>query len=224
MEVFKYALQGKISYPKEILAMLSPVCAACLGMVFGSTLKLAIDGDIPLMFVGFTPGQYPVISLENFLKVNSCMFLSEKVYKDDPLDIIKIIRDPINERFGEKIDRYFFDSQYIEKGLNVPVILFPFHALTDYDEMEIFSSIAELGCERPKDTDACSTNCLLNSPGNYACVNQLGYHPYIGELSMLVRQGKLSREKALEAEKLDTGSFAMSSSLEKLGLTLKDLV
>ena len=161
--VFADALKGKIPYPKEIRAMLSPVCAACLGMVFGSTLHLAIRLKIPIMFVGFTPGQYPAISLENFLKVNSCVFISEKIYKDDPLDILKVLRDPIDERFGEAAAKYFFKSQYIKKGLKTPLVLFPFHTFFDYDEKKILTEIVKLGWERPKDTDSCSTNCLLNT-------------------------------------------------------------
>ncbi len=222
-ELFAYALKGNIPYPKEILAMLSPVCATCLGMVFGSTIKLAIKLKIPLMFIGFTPGQYPAISLENFFKVKSCMFLSSKVYKDDPVDIIKIIRDPIDEQFGGKVEKYFFKSQYIEKGLKVPTILFPFHIFLDYDEKTILKVISRLGWVKPEDTDTCSTNCLLNTIGNYACLKQLKYHPYIGEMSLLVREGKISRKEAIKAEKVDENSFAMRYSLKKLELNKKGL-
>jgi predicted PP-loop superfamily ATPase len=217
-EIFTYALTGNIPYPKEILAMMSRVCAVCLGMVFGTTINLAIRHKIPLMFIGFTPGQYPAISLENFLKVNSCIFLSDKVYKDDPLDILKIISDPIREKFGEKVKDYYFKSQYIDKGLAVPKVLLPYHALLDYDEKNILREIEKLGWLKPQDTDACSTNCLLNTVGNLASLKQLKYHPYIGELGYLVRQGKLGRNEAIEAEKTKANSFAMRYSLKKLGL------
>ena len=109
-EIFNYALSGQISYPKEVLSMLSPVCAVCLGMVFGTTMKIAKRHKIPLLFVGFTPGQYPMISLENFLKVESCMYLASTVYKDDPLDVLKILRDPIEEKFGKKAGKYFLKA------------------------------------------------------------------------------------------------------------------
>ena len=70
-KIFNHALTQKTSYPKEILSMMSPLCVTCQGMVFGTTLKLAKEYKIPLMFIGYTPGQYPIISLENYLKVNS---------------------------------------------------------------------------------------------------------------------------------------------------------
>ena len=223
-KVFSYALAGKIPYPKEILALTSPVCAVCIGMVFGSTINLAIELKIPLMFIGFTPGQYPSISLENFLKVESCMFLSDKVYRDDPLDILKVLADPVREQFGAEVNRYYFKSQYFSKELFVPKVLFPFHVILDYNEEHIIETISKIGWIRPKDTDTCSTNCLLNTAGNYACVKQLGYHPYIGELSHLAREGKISRRKALASTKIEEDSYAMRQSLRKLNLKKNDIV
>ena len=217
-ELFTYALTERISYPKEILSMVSQLCAVCIGIVFGTAINLAIDLKVPLLFFGFTPGQYPAISLENFLKVDSCLFFSDKVYRDDPLDVLKILSDPIRERFGRKVNKYFFKSHYIPKDLPVPKILFPFHALLDYDEKEIVRKISGLGWIKPKDTDPCSTNCLLNSVGNYACLKQLGYHPYVGELSFLAREGKMTQKEVVEAEKFDEDSYAMTNSLKKLGL------
>lgn len=217
-EVFTFALTENIPYPKEILAMMSQVCAVCIGMVFGSTIYLAIKHRIPLMFVGFTPGQYPAVTLENFLKLKSCLFLSEKVYKDDPEDILKIISDPVRERFGEKVNPYFFRSQYVEKGLPVPRVLLPYHALLEYDEKEILREIDKLGWKKPKDTDSCSTNCLLNTMGNQASQKHLGYHPYIGEMAYLVRQGKISRAEALSAEQQKVNQRTIAHCLRKLGI------
>ncbi len=172
------------------------------------------------MFVGFTPGQYPAISLENFMKVESCMFISDKVYKDDPLDVLKIIADPIREKFGEKVNKYFFRSQYIEKGLFTPKVLMPFHALLDYDESKILKQIAKLGWKKPADTDSCSTNCLLNALGNMSSIKKLGYHPYIGELSYLVRIGKISRKNALEVEQANTNPETVKHCLKKLEMEI----
>ena len=222
-EVFTYALRGKVPYPKEILAMVSPVCAVCIGMVFGATLDLATELKIPLMFTGFTPGQYPAISLENFLKVNSCLFFSDKIYRDDPEDVLKILADPIKEQFGEKAGRYFFRSQYIPKGMKAPKVLFPFHALLEYDEKEIIRQISRLGWVRPEDTDSCSTNCLLNSLGIYTCLKQMGYHPYVGELSYLVLQGRISRKEAIAAEQINGDSPAIKESLKRLRLDKSEI-
>ncbi|MFC1632404.1 hypothetical protein ACFL1I_02005 [Candidatus Omnitrophota bacterium] len=223
-KVFTQALLNKFPYPKEILALASPVCAVCIGMVFGSTINLAMESKIPLMFIGFTPGQYPTISLENFLKVQSCMFLSDKVYRDDPLDILKVLADPVKEQFGHQVEKYYFSSQYFSTGLPVPKVLFPFHVIVDYDEKQILREIAKIGWVKPKDTDSCSTNCLLNTAGNYACVKQLRYHPYIGELAHSVREGKISRRQALETARTKTDSYALKRSLRALGLSKNEII
>ncbi len=223
-ELFRFALIENIPYPKEILAMMSQVCAVCWGMVFGTTIHLATQLKIPIMCIGFTPGQYPSISLENFLKVESCLFLSKKVYKDDPMDVIKILTDPIIEKFGEKVSKYYFRSQYVPDDLFVPKVLLPYHVLVDYNEKVIVKEIAKLGWVKPSDTDSCSTNCLINTLSSYIAVNKKGYHPYIGELSQLVREGKMKREEALKAEEIERESYAMKFSCKKLKLNKIRLV
>jgi len=217
-EIFTYVLTEETPYPKTVLSMMSPLCAACQGMIFGTTMKLAIENNIPLLFIGYTPAQYPIVSFENFLKVNSCVYLSSKIYKDDPLDLIKIARDPIEERIGAKINNYFFKSQYIDNRLKVPKVLFPLHALFNYDEDKIYDIISKLGWIKPKDTDACSTNCLVNSLGIYLFVKKLGYHPYVGQLSALARDGKISYNDVINSENIELNSFAIKYSCDKLKL------
>jgi hypothetical protein len=222
-DIFTFALTETIPYPKEILSMMSQVCATCLGMVLGTTIYEAIKRKIPLIFTGFTPGQYPAISLENFFKVDSCVFLSEKVYRDDPLDVFKIMADPIREKLGGKVEKYFFKSQYMPEKTFIPKILFPFHALLRYSESKILNDITELGWEKPKDTDSCSTNCLLNTMGNYSSMKHNKYHPYIGELSYLVREGLMTRREAIKAEKIEVKSFAMKYGCKKLNIHFNSL-
>jgi hypothetical protein len=222
-KIFTHVLKNKTAYPKEILAMMSPLCTACQGIILGTTVKLAIREKIPLVFTGYTPGQCPDIGFENFLKVKSNIYFSSVVYKDDPLDLPKIIRDPIDEICGDEIEDLYFKSQYIENEESFPKILFPYHALEDYDEKKIYSKLVKLGWKRPEDTDPCSTNCLLNTLSNYVSIKQYGYHPYIGELSFLIREGKMSYEEAIKAEKIDESSYAMRYSLKKLGLTKKEI-
>ncbi|MCM8824323.1 MAG: hypothetical protein NC822_06605 [Candidatus Omnitrophica bacterium] len=219
VKILKSDLSSPLPYPKELLSMMSSVCVVCQGMVFGTTLKQAQKYKVPLMFIGYTPGQYPIISLENYFKVKSCVYFSSQVYKDDPLDIIKIARDPLDERFGKEIEPYYFKSQYIEKDEFVPSVLFPFHALVDYDEKIIYEKIYDLGWKKPQDTDPCSTNCLLNMIGNYFTMKRFGYHPYIGELSFLVREGKLSYQNALQYEYMDEAGFASHPIVKQLGLS-----
>lgn len=221
--VFRDVLTQRIIYPKELTAMLSPLCATCQGMILAFAFRLAVDKQIPIVFVGFTPGQYPDVSYENFLKSKSCIYFTDSVYKDDPPDIIKIIRDPIDEISGEEAGKYYLKSQYLAKGEKYPHVLFPFHAVFEYDEKKIYKKIESRGWVKPEDTDTCSTNCLINTLGNYVFVRQYSYHPYVAEISFMVRNGLLTYNDALKLEKIDENSKAMKFSLRKLGLSKKNV-
>lgn len=223
-KIFRDALTQKISYPTELISMLSTLCATCQGIVLGFAVRFAMDKDIPLVFVGFTPGQYPDVSYENFLKSKSCIYFTDTVHKDDPPDVIKMIRDPIDEISGEEAGKYYFKSQYVGKNEKCPHILFPFQTVFDYDEKVIYERIKSKGWQKPKDTDSCSTNCLVNTVGNYAFLKQYGYHPYAAEISALVREGLLTVKQAIKMGKIDENSKAMNSCLKKLQLTKKELI
>ena len=82
----------------------------------------------------------------------------------------------------------------------------------------MIKTISKLGWEKPKDTDPFSTNCLLNSIGNYACQEQRKYHPYAAEYSHLVREGKMSRQAFIKADAICDNPFATQYALKKLRL------
>jgi 7-cyano-7-deazaguanine synthase in queuosine biosynthesis len=222
-KIFRAALKGDISYPKELTAMLSPLCVTCQGMILASAFRLAVEKHIPLVFVGFTPGQYPDVSYENFLKSRSCIYFTHSVYKDDPPDIIKMIRDPIDETIGEEASSLYLKSQYLNKGEEYPHILFPFHTVFEYDEEAIYKRIEKEGWQKPEDTDTCSTNCLINTLGNYNFIKEYGYHPYVAEISMMVRNGQLAYDRALQLEKVGGKSTTMKLCLSRLELTNRDI-
>ena len=75
-------------------------------------------------------------------------------------------------------------------------------------EKEIIENILELGWEKPKDVDGCSSNCRINAFNNYVHIKKYGYSPYELELSHQVRNGLLEREEALQSpgrERKETG-------------------
>jgi len=222
-KIFRDVLTQKIVYPTELTAMLSPLCVACQGMILAAAFRLAKEKDISIVFVGFTPGQYPDVSYENFLKTKSCIYFSNTVYKDDPPDIIKMIRDPIDEVLGEKAGKYYLKSQYLEKGESYPYALFPFHAILNYNEEYIYKKIKTIGWIKPDDTDSCSTNCLINSLANLVFLKQYGYHPYIAEISAMVRDGLFNKEYALGLEKIEENNNILKRSLDKLQLSREDV-
>ena len=72
-----------------------------------------------------------------------------------------------------------------------------------------------------------STNCVLNYLGSYLSMQKYGYTHFHIEMSKLIRSGKLSKEEALVALKMDInngpGSKTMDKVLNILGCTREDL-
>lgn len=222
IQLFRNAMTQEMPFPKELRALASTVCQSCIGLVVGTSLFMAIDTQIPLVFAGFTPGQMPSVSIENFWKSESCMFLSDEVHKDDPLNFLKILADPIREKYGKEADQYYYKDQYVERGTFIPKVLFPFQALWDYNEDQIYEEIAKIGWQKPLDVDSCSTNCMLNSAGIVAFRRRYGYHPYVGEMSSMVRQGKITREHLVKMLGTVENKDALQISSQKLRLPMVD--
>jgi hypothetical protein len=218
-EIFRRALTQPCTYPKEIISMMSPLCTTCQGIVIGTAIRTAVEKQIPIVFTGYTPAQYPAISMENFMKARSCLFFSHSIHKDDPPDMLRIVRAPIEEHFGHDIDQYYWPSQYLREGETIPSIIFPFHSFLNYNEKNIYALLKSIGWRKPSDTDPCSTNCTINVLGNYASLRQFGFHPYIGEMSFLVRQGIMQYSEALTAEAVQENGAAMKHALQKLRIT-----
>src|SRR5262249_47988822 len=117
----------------------------------------------------------------------------------------------------EEVDRYLIPSQYLaDHEPEYPRVLYPYHAMVDYDEQQIRDTIAQYGWVAPRDTDACSTNCRINSVGIAAHVKQHGYHPYIAEMSQLVREGRMTYEEAVARESQLASETVIRDVIHKL--------
>jgi len=221
--MFREALTNENLFSKSLLPYANQCCLSCIAMVLSIALKMGREKDIPLVVIGFTPGQAADVGIESFMKTGSTMFFAGEVNRDDPVDFPKVIRDPLYEVVGEEVDQYLIKSQYLEEGEKYPRVLYPFHAMVEYDEEQIYETIAQYGWVAPKDTDACSTNCRLNSVAIVSHVNKRGYHPYIAEMSCLVREGKMSYEDAIAREKTLASATVIKDVLDKLELTPADI-
>lgn len=221
--MFREALTNNSLFSKALLPYAGQCCLSCITMVLSIALKMGQEKNIPLVVIGFTPGQAAEVGMESFMKTGSTAFFSTEVNRDDPLDFPKMIRDPLYEVIGDEIDQFLIKSQYLEEGEEYPRVLYPFHAMVEYDEEQIFETISQYGWVAPKDTDACSTNCLLNSVAIASHVNKRGYHPYIAEMSCLVREGKMSYEEAVAREEVLANTRVIQDVLDKLDLTAADI-
>jgi hypothetical protein len=222
--VFREALTNGSLFSKALLPYANQCCLSCIAVVLSTAMKMGREKGIPLVVIGFTPGQAADVGMESFIKTGSTMFSATEVNRDDPVDFPKVIRDPLYELVGPEIDQYLVKSQYLDdQEQKYPRVLYPYHAMVEYDEAEILETIAQYGWIAPRDTDACSTNCRLNSVAIVSHVNKRGYHPYIAEMSCLVREGKMTYDEALAREKALADPGVIRDVLHKLQLVPADI-
>jgi tRNA(Ile)-lysidine synthase TilS/MesJ len=186
-ETFKKIIQAAVAgdfFSDKALERASAVCTVCLSLIRHTALRLAIEMRIPFVFFGLSPGQSPI---------------SSAVFKTNPSLVHKmqsVILAPLLERIGDAVRPYFLDDLLLSRGENFPYIVNPL-AFCSYNEEEILRRANRLGWEKPGDTDANSTNCLLNSLANEMHFSRFGINPYAYEIAELVRGGVLRREEAL---------------------------
>ncbi|UCG53402.1 MAG: hypothetical protein JSW58_07570 [Candidatus Latescibacterota bacterium] len=183
-KIFRECSENSI-YPPKTLERASTICTSCMGIVKFSALRLSLEKNIPFIAFGWSPGQAPITS---------------SIMKNNP-QMIKMMQrgvfDPLHKIVGDEIRPYFLEASHFTSSYSFPYNISPL-AFLEYDETVIFDRIGQLGWEPPKDTDANSTNCLLNSFANKVHKKQFGFHPYAFEMAKLVREGYVEREVALE--------------------------
>jgi len=173
-------------YPLSLLKFGSSICISCIRMVTNLSLKTAVEKKIPMVMIGNSPGQ--LMQTEN-----------EIIYKDNriPFELKKNLFGPLANIVGDDIYYYFLLDKNDYKIKPFPYIINPF-PLIGYSESTIFKAISKLGWEKPRDVDPNSSNCQLNSLGIITHREKLGFHPYDYEMSMLIRQGIISRAEGLK--------------------------
>jgi hypothetical protein len=108
----------------------------------------------------------------------------------------KAIYDPLHKVAGDEINPYFLFDEHFHQKERFPWNIHPL-AFLNYDEENIIARIKELGWEKPEDTDANSTNCLLNAFANQVHKDRYRFHPYVWELANMVRGGSMTRNFAI---------------------------
>ncbi|MEK4043602.1 hypothetical protein NSU18_08040 [Paenibacillus sp. FSL H8-0048] len=174
-------------YPDHLTKFGSGICISCIRMVSTMALRVAIEKHIPMVMLGNSPGQ--LIQSE-----------SELIYQDNkiPFGLRKNLFKPLVEQIGNDslYDLLMLTpAEYKTKPFPYVINIFP---IIGYDENVIYQEIRALGWRKPTDVDPNSTNCKLNSLGIKKHCETYHFHPYDFEMSMLVRQGIISREEALQ--------------------------
>ncbi len=171
-------------YSAKAMARASSICTSCISMVRFIGLRLAIDQEIPFLIFGMSPGQAPIATA--VVKTNPQMVrtMQESMLK------------PLFDRVGDIIRPFFLEQRHFAKADAFPYNVNPL-AFVDYDEAVIFETAHKYGWTKPDDTDANSTNCLLNSFANQVHVDSFDINPYAYEIAELVRIGSLTRQEGL---------------------------
>lgn len=192
-------------YSKKTLERASTICSSCMGLVKFITLKLAIEKNIPYIGFGWSPGQAPIQS--SIMKINADFIRSSQ----------KSFYDPLYKIAGDDIKPYFLDESDLEKLQSNMYNIHPL-AFLEYNEETIYQKIKELGWKQPQDTDSNSSNCLLNSFANQVHKKKYHFHPYVFEVSGLVRAGIMTREEGIEKIEAPQNENIIKQVKSKLGL------
>lgn len=178
---------------KELSFMIGFVCWPCFTMISQYAIKTALEKNIPNIVIGTTPGQLRQ-KRYNLISKYEGTFDSYRSMNLPMLKLLKLI--------GYEKGQSIFKLTFKEKLKALKVKLVPFYEYIPYDEERIIKTIEkELGWQKPKNTDSCSTNCELNALGIALHLQRYGIHPYVIPLAHDVREGVLKREDALKAVK-----------------------
>jgi tRNA(Ile)-lysidine synthase TilS/MesJ len=202
--IFRHCVSHDI-YSRKSLERASSICTSCMAIVKYSTLRLALEKNIPFIVYGWSPGQAPVTS---------------SIIKNNPR-IVKMMQkslyDPLYQIVGSEITPYFLEDKHLGNSYRFPYYVHPL-AFLSYNEEAVYKNVARFGWKPPDDTDANSTNCLLNSFANIVHKQRLGFHPYAYELSNLIRGGYLDRRTALARLDQPENTYIVTMVKEKLAI------
>ena len=192
-------------YPVKTLERASAICTSCMGIVKFCLLKTALEKNIPFIAFGWSPGQAPITS--SIMKNNPGML---KMMQD-------IILLPLRKVAGDEINPYFLEERHFGGTFEFPYNISPL-AFLNYSEEIIFEEIQHYGWHPPLDTDANSTNCLLNSFANIIHKDKFRFHPYAFEMAKLVREGYIDKKSAMEKISKPEDKSTIEAVKSRIGL------
>ena len=221
-KIFKTSIRELPGLPPESIygrgmQEYGPVCYVCGCMIHSLALRIALRTGARLIVTGYTASQDP--DYYKGYATQARPVGSPSAMSAEPwLAISRIMHHFLRHADIDGLDELFLEHISAEDVKEKAFLrLFDF---IRYDEQAIYQRIAELGWQKPLDTDSCSTNCLLNSVGIYVYRKTMGYHPYTKQLADLIRRGLLTREDALRAVQADLDMGRVRDVARKLGVNI----
>ena len=193
-------------FPAPTLLRASAVCTACIGFVKSLVLKTALEMSIPLVAFGWSPGQAPIQSA--IMKTNPAFIRSNQL----------ALKKAFPSEISRDMNQYFIPDTYYEiYKERFPHNIHPL-AFFDYNEEHIKAELDDLGWQSPADTDANSSNCLLNAFANQCHIERHSFHPYVWEIANMVRQRVMSRDEGIQKIYTEQNQNMVEYAKERLDL------
>jgi len=187
-------------------------CRICNALIDYYLRAIALQHGIPLLITGHTKGQ-------EFLKATELFW----IYRESDANLLKAIAG--QPEFKLVADIFASLALYFHRHFSSITQVAPFHYI-NYQEQKILSVLTnELGYTLPEVSwPQGSTNCLFNFVSQSLTVNHFGYSQHEAEISALVRNGEMTRERALEIIETPISETQIDLALAKLNLTCKDII
>ena len=157
------------------------VCCFWVDIREGELLRVAVEKRIPLVLVGYSPGQPEP---ERLLYEMPRRRIAEEDWTPEHLFHSGVLDERDRDRF--------WNPRRFPPGTGFPRLLAPFHAWP-YDQRLIMRGVVELGLVPSRShANPVLSNFTLNWLFMYADLRSLGYNPYLPEFAALIREGKAS--------------------------------
>lgn len=187
-------------------------CRFCHALLDLAIHNICSAFGIRLILGGYTKGQQYVKNFELFW-----------IYEESDRNCVELLRD--DPEFSQLAELFENQSAFFKRRYGEMATVSPFKYM-DYDEFGIVETLTdELGFEK---TDGCwpmgSSNCTFNYVAQFLALRQFGYAQHESEQSRLVRTGEVSRGRALQIVETPITEDDMLGPLEKLGLSLSDVI
>lgn len=213
VDFVSYRSNGLRNIFKELLLTKKPIyyCRVCHEMIDIYLREIAQKYNIRLLLGGYTKGQ--------------AYSRSEELYwifeESDRNTIETLIQKPEFEDIAEIVSDH---AMYLYENFDSVYQINPFEYM-DYDEKAIISFLKEeYDFSLPiRSWPKNSTNCLFNYVSQHLARKNFGYSQHETEVSTLVRDGEMSRERALEIIDTPITNDILEEVLAKLDLTLEDI-
>lgn len=216
--IFKAGLVDSHRVPraKELAFMIGHACWPCFTQIGLLALKIALEKNIPSIVIGTTPGQMHQKRYDLTSKYNGIL----DTYLSMVVPMLKLLKITNRPEEKSRMELSWFAKL---KALQVQLICFYEHIR--YDERVVLETITKnLGWEKPRSTDSCSTNCQLNSLGIEIHKRRYGVSPYAIPLAHDVRSGLVDRASALRDVYENKLSEALVHDIaQKFGIDLEKI-